>query len=66
MEKMITKADLDTRICDFYGQGDNEETFREYIRSSEDYFGMHEENLDDIFDEDLQEYIDFLDELWGK
>lgn len=62
----ITKADLDTRICDFYGRGDNEETFREYIRLSEKQYCLYEEDLDNISDEELQEYIDFLDELWGK
>lgn len=62
----IKVRDLDVRICDYYNDSDNEETFREFIRDSEIEFGMEHKNIDRMSKERLNEYLDFLDELWGK
>lgn len=47
---MISKNDLDKRICDLEG-GSNEQTYREYIRETE---------------EEFNDYIDLLNWLWEK
>jgi hypothetical protein len=62
---VLTKESLDKRICDVEGSA-NEETFREYIRNSEDEFGMEHEDIDNFDDEKLNEYLEFLDYLWTK
>lgn len=62
---VLTKGDLDKRICDTEGST-NEETFREFIRNSEDEFGMKHEDIDNFDDEKLNEYLEFLDYLWTK
>ena len=38
---MISKNDLDKRICDLEGSS-NEQTYREYIRETEEEFGIGE------------------------
>jgi hypothetical protein len=62
---LLAKNDLDKRICDTEGSA-NEETFREFIRNSEDEFGMEHEDIDSFSDEKLNEYLGFLDYLWTK
>jgi hypothetical protein len=61
----ILKEHLDKRICDVEGSA-NEETFREFIRASEEEFGMDPRDLDSMTDEQLGEYLHFLDYLWTK
>ena len=61
----LRKEDLDKRICDVEGSA-NEETFRTFIRDSEEEFGMEPRDLDSMTDEKLHEYLEFLDYLWTK
>lgn len=63
-----TVSDLDTKICDFYDapECDNEQTFRQFIRESEDNFGIAEANLDAMSNEEFLDYLDHLDYLWEK
>lgn len=63
---MFKVKDLDKRICDIEKDCDNDKTLREYIRESEEAFGMECANLDNMTDEGLNEYINFLDYLWEK
>lgn len=62
----LTKELLDKRICDVEEGASNTQTFREFIRQSEEEFEMDEQNLDYMSDKGLNEYIDFLDYLWTK
>jgi hypothetical protein len=61
----LTKENLDKRICDVEGSA-NEETFRDFIRNSEEEFGMEPRDLDVMTDEELHKYLEFLDYLWTK
>lgn len=63
---MFKVEGLDKRICDIEKDCDNDQTLREYIRESEEAFGMDCARLDSMTDEELNEYIDFLDYLWEK
>ena len=60
-----TKSILDKRIRDVE-RGENTQTYREYIRDSEEEFGLEKMDLDNMLDKNLTEYIDFLDYLWTK
>jgi hypothetical protein len=62
---VLTKENLDKRICDVEGSA-NEETFRTFIMDSEEEFGMEPRDLDSMTDEELHEYLEFLDYLWTK
>jgi hypothetical protein len=62
---MITKNNLDKKICDVE-DSENAQTYREFIRVSEKEFGMCPEPIDLFSDIDLQEYLEFLDYLWEK
>jgi hypothetical protein len=62
----ITKQLLDVRICDHVPKTNNEETYREFIRNSEDEFELLPCDLDNMDDETLNLYLDFLDDLWNK
>lgn len=63
---MIKLSDLDKRICDCVEGAENTETFREFIKSSEEYFYLapYEPALKDEYE--LNNYINFLDYLWTK
>lgn len=62
---MIAKSHLDKRICDIEG-GDNTQTYREFIRQSEEEFGMANEPIDLYPDDEINMYIEELDYLWTK
>lgn len=62
---MITRADLDKKICDVEG-GENNQTYREFIRESEEMFGLANEPIDDYPDDEINMYIMELDYLWEK
>jgi hypothetical protein len=62
----LTKELLDKRICDAEKNSMNDQTYREFIRESEDDFGLDEMDLDNMSDEKLHEYLEFLDYLWTK
>jgi hypothetical protein len=53
---MISKKNLDKRICDCEDNTDIKETYREFIRRREDEEDMCNEPIDSYSDLDLQEY----------
>lgn len=61
----LTKDILDSRICDIE-ECKNTQTYREFIRETENAFGIAPQNLDNIDDEELNAYLDYLDDLWIK
>ena len=63
---MLLKENLDKRICDVEQGFTNTQTYREFIRQSEQEFGMKEAPINKITDKALDEYIEFLDYLWDK
>jgi len=63
---LITKEDLDTRICDIEPDSQNTQTYREYIKESEEEFGLIPKELDGMNDRFLNDYMGFLDYLWEK
>lgn len=62
----MLKENLDKRICDCEEGIENTQTYREFIRESEDEFEIEHSNLDLMKEEELQNYLDFMDELWCK
>lgn len=62
----ITKDQLDTPICEVVPEANNTETYRDFIRSSENEFCMEPRDIDTMTDQELNEYIEFLDYLWDK
>lgn len=63
---MITKADLDKRICDVVEGAENTQTYRQFIRESEKEFEMAPEPIDSYPDDELNMYVMELDYLWEK
>lgn len=63
---MNIKEVLNKRICDVVEGASNAQTFREFIRESEDEFEIASANLDSMSEEELSNYLDFLSELWYK
>lgn len=61
----LTKEILNKRICDVE-TAENKQTFLEFIRESEEQFGIKEANLNNISDSELNEYFEFLCYLWDK
>lgn len=62
----ITKEQLDTRICNVEKNAGNTQTYREFIVDSENDFDLEIKDLDNMSDEELNKYINFLDYLWTK
>lgn len=62
---MISKSDLDKRICDCE-ECNNTETYREFITSSEEEMGIDPADIDNMTDEELNKYFEFIDYLWEK
>lgn len=62
----ITTKQLDVKICDVVSEAFNTQTYREFIRETEETFGLAPRNLDSMSDEQLNNYLDFMDELWSK
>lgn len=65
----VKKEHLDMQICEFYNYVDeflNTETFREYIQNTEKEFGLTPADLENMSDKKLNNYLDFLDDLWTK
>ena len=56
MSKIISKKNLDSRICDCEENSNNVETYREFIRRREDEEDMCHELIDSYSDSDLQDY----------
>jgi len=63
---MIKKENLDKRICDVEEGATNQETLRQYIRATEVEFCVAERDIDSMNDEELLNYVNYLDELWNK
>lgn len=63
---MYKITDLDKRICDIEERATNTETLREFIKRSEKEFVLEPGDLDSMSEEDLNNYIDYLDKLWEK
>lgn len=59
------KEILDERICDIEG-GRNTQTYREFIRESEEEFGLEYRDLESMTDKELNDYVEYLDYLWTK
>ena len=55
----VCKANLDKKV-------NKEETLREFIRDSENEFQISNEDIDNMQDDELGEYVEWLDDLWGK
>lgn len=51
---------------DLHKQVNENETLLQFIRNSEKEFGMNVACLGSMGDKEFNEYIDWLDELWGK
>jgi len=63
---MIKHDQLDTPISQLEEGATNEQSFRQFIRESEEEFGMSPRNLEELSEKELNDYIDFLDDLWNK
>ncbi len=61
----LSVQDLDKKICDIYGYGDNDETLREYILDTEDTFKLEPKDLSNITDNELNKYVVILDHYWN-
>ena len=66
MVKGICKENLDKKICDCEDCANNDSTYREFIRESEYFFGLEPQKLDTFTDEELIQYLDWIDDLWDK
>lgn len=62
----ITMDNIDTPFCKFEEGVTNTETPREFIRNTENEFGIEELDIDNMSEDELNRYIDQLDDLWGK
>lgn len=63
MTKGICKENLDKKICDCEDCANNDSTYRESIQESEYFFGLEPQKLDTFTDEELVQYLDWLDWL---
>lgn len=63
---MINKDNLDKRICDVVAGATNEQTYRDFIRESEDTFNLNFKELDFMTNKELEDYLNYLDKLWDK
>lgn len=63
---MISKIDLDKKICDIEKGCNNTQTYREYIRESEKELGVDAAKLDNFTDNEVGKYLEFIDYLWEK
>lgn len=63
---MVTKSDLDKRICDCEEGAENTQTWREWIREGEFFFQENNADIDNMTDEQLNEHIEWLEYLCEK
>ena len=54
-----TSEDMHTKV-------NENETLLQFIRNTEKEFNLNVANLGAMTDNEFNDYIDFLDELWGK
>ena len=58
---------MDNDVREFLSSIANEdETFENFIRNSEEVFGIEEYPLRSMKIEHVKEYVNFLDDLWNK
>jgi hypothetical protein len=58
---------MNDEVRDYLSKQANErETYKDFIRNSEEYFGIDKRPLFFMTLEDVKEYVDFLDNLWLK
>lgn len=62
----VSKENLDSLICDVVPEASNRQTYRGFIRETEDEFCIKHADLDSLSDAELATYLDFMDELWNK
>lgn len=62
----ITILNMDTPFCDLIEDATNKETPREFIRNTEKEFGMNQADIDNMSEDELNGYIEHLDDLWEK
>lgn len=63
---MFTHKNLDTPFNELVPGSSNDETPREFIRETESAFGLEEKEINALNEDQLNWYIDWLDELWLK
>ncbi|MFP3840319.1 hypothetical protein U5N22_08685 [Bacillus safensis] len=63
---IINKSNLDIPISTLVKTSSNPETLRDFIRSSEDQFGLDSADLESMSEKELTDYIEHLDYLWDK
>lgn len=63
---MSLKENLDKRICDCEQDANNILTYRQFIMAAEEEFEMEKANLDAMNEEQLKEYLGFIDYLYEK
>lgn len=66
MYSLDLKACLDLRICDVETITENTETYREFIKDSCKNFGVDLPDLDSMDNAQLNEFLNFVDNLWQK
>lgn len=59
----ISLKDLDKRICDCEESSYKEQTYRAYIEECEDKFEIEHSNIDLMEEEELKEYLRFMEDL---
>ena len=62
----ITRSILDKRIIEFEDCISDTMTYREWIREQEEFYELTPRDLDNMTDEELKKYDDFLFELTLK
>jgi hypothetical protein len=62
----ITKLNMDISFSKLIEGVTNNETPREFIRNSENEFGMKHSDIDNMSEDELNGYIEYLDYLWEK
>lgn len=66
-EDVIPKSALDRRICDYYEDSTNTQTFREFVLEGDDTFGRPTDKLlEEMTDEEITQLINFYNNLWDK
>jgi hypothetical protein len=58
------KENLDIRICDLKEEVYNTQTFREYIKETEEYFGWSNADIDNMNKTQFELYLRILDTMW--
>jgi len=63
---MIKHNQLDIPINELYPEALNTQTTREFIRETEEAFGLGQKEINALNEKQLSAYIDWLDDLWNK